>query len=73
MEIEDFIGKWVYINSDQDIAYKIIRIHDVDSTLKAELSANSGTRKCELLTNLTFITDITIVYELEAERIYTGL
>lgn len=62
--------KWAYINSNQDIAYKIIRIHNVDSTLKAEMTANSGAPAYELLTKLTFITDAAKVHELETERIH---
>lgn len=73
MNIEDIIGKWAYINSNQDIAYKIIRIHNIDSILKAELSANNGAPAYELLTKLTFITDAAKVHELETERIHNGL
>lgn len=73
MNIEDIVGKWAYINSNQDIAYKIIRMHNVDSTLKAELTANGGAPAYELLTKLTFITDTAKVHELETERIHTGL
>lgn len=73
MNIDDIIGKWAYISSNQYIAYKIIRIHYVDSTLKAEMTANSGTSAYEPLTKLTFITDAAKVHELETERIHNGL
>lgn len=71
--MEDIINKWAYINSNQDILYKIIRIHDTDSILKAELSANNGATAYEPLTKLTFITDPAKVHELETERIHNGL
>lgn len=31
MNKKDIIDKWVYIKGNQDIAYKIIRIHNVDA------------------------------------------
>lgn len=73
MNKEDIINRWVYIKGSQDIAYKIIRIHNVDSIFKAELNANTGVCAYEPLTNLTFITDIGKVHELETERIHNGL
>lgn len=73
MNKEDIINRWVYIKGNQDIAYKIIRIHCVDSIFKAELNANTGVCAYEPLTNLTFITDIVKVHELETERIHNGL
>ena len=45
----------------------------MDSTLKAEMTANSGAPAYELLTKLTFITDAAKLHELETERIHNGL
>ncbi len=33
MNIGDIVGKWAYINSNQDIAYKIIRIQKLVSAI----------------------------------------
>lgn len=73
MNKKDIIDKWVYIKGNQDIAYKIIRIHNVDSTFKAELNTNTGICAYEPLTNLIFITDVVKVHELETERIHNDL
>ncbi len=73
MNVDNIVNKWVYINSNQDIAYKIIRIHNLDSIQKLELSSSNGIPAYEPLTNLTFITDVTKIHELETERIHNGL
>lgn len=72
MKIEDIIGGWFYISNNQDIAYKVLRVQIIDSTIHAELNANNGIRKYEPITNLTRITDATIIHELETEQIYNN-
>lgn len=66
--IEDIkYGDWVYMKDNQDIAYKVIRIHETENNQKAEILANNGVKKYEPITNLILITDVEVIHKLETQ------